>query len=362
MPSPGCQYSDEELLDVTFNEAASPALSSHLEHCAACRQRLQQLQKDVSTLTEAMSALATDKSPPRQAEDLPATIGTYYIVGKLGQGVRGNVYRAMHPELNIEVAIKIARQPVAEKERELLIREARLLVSMHHPALVRIRDLDFHEGRPFLVMDFVKGTNLEKYRRQKPLAPLEAAALVARMARAVAVLHGRGMVHQHLKPSNILIDQQGQPHLVDCCLARMSDLGAANSSQPGDDIRAFQAPEQRQPGQAISPQADVFALGGILFWLLTGQAPFGAPSATEVQGPSELGNMAGQLLAQPHLPAALRDICLRALAARPADRYARMDDLAEALERYIRRPQRWRLYLLAAGLAGLLALLLWRLW
>ncbi len=362
MPSPRCQYSDEELLNLSLDEASAPELSSHLEQCASCQDRLQQLQKEISTLTEALESLSsTDGSSQRRQEDLPATIGKYYVVGKLGQGGQAEVYRAMHPELNIEVAIKIGHQPVlADKERDLLIREARLLVSLNHPDLVRVRDLDFHNGRPFLVMDFIKGTNLEKFAREKPLGPRPAAALAARLARAMAAVHRQGVLHQDLKPTNILIDAQGQPHLVDFGIARLRDLWACGTAPPLGGTPAYMAPEQagNRP-QDILPQTDVFALGGILFFLLTGQAPFQGDSWEEVRGRIERGDIERDALLQPQVPGPLRAICLRALAPASKDRYASMEDLAAALERYAQRPQRLRRRLAAAFLVGLLALGLW---
>ena len=119
------------------------------------------------------------------------------------------------------MVLKLGRQPVGDDERASLVAEGRLLADLEHINLVRIYDLDFHNDRPFLVMEYVHGRNLEDYARDEPVTPRRAAELVAKLAGALAMVHRRGIIHRDIKPRNILIDEAGEPRLIDFGLARL---------------------------------------------------------------------------------------------------------------------------------------------
>jgi serine/threonine protein kinase len=204
----------------------------------------------------------------------PTAIGKYLVVGELGRGGQAQVFRALHPTLGRDVAIKWSHHAAGQDSLNLLLREGKVLSEFDHPAIVRVFDLDVHEGRPFLVMEYVRGSDLEQYAGRHSFSPRQAAALVARLARGLAVAHARGIIHQDIKPGNILVDEAGQPRLSDFGLARWEHQWAKdNSQQPSGGTLGYMAPEQLADSNAVSAASDTFALGGVLYYLLTGQCP-----------------------------------------------------------------------------------------
>src|SRR5262249_39835795 len=161
--------------------------------------------------------------------------------------------------------------------REPLVAEGRLLAELDHPNLARVYDLDFHQDRAFLVMEYVRGRSLDQYAKQEPLTPPRAAGLVAQGARALALLHRRGVLHLDIKPRNIVMDEAGRPRLIDFGLARLRHAWAAERDE-ADQIGGtvpYMAPEQaRGQSAGLGPRSDVFGLGATLYFLLVGRAPF----------------------------------------------------------------------------------------
>jgi serine/threonine protein kinase len=205
----------------------------------------------------------------------PGFIGKYRVIERIAAGGQATVFRAVHPTLSRDVAIKWSHRTAAEGDRDELVAEGRLLAEIDHPNLVRVHDLDFHEHRPFLVMDYVRGQTLKQFAEHNRLTPRRAAALVALVARAITAVHRRGITHQDLKPQNILITDDGEPKVLDFGLARLRRLWADETDQPGGGTLAYMAPEQaRCEFDKVGPWTDVFALGAVLYSLLTDQAPF----------------------------------------------------------------------------------------
>src|SRR5439155_1826266 len=143
----------------------------------------------------------------------PTAIGKYLVLGPLDRGGQAQVFRAIHPTLHKEVVIKLSRQIVGAgaADRDHLLAEGRLLAELDHSHLARVYDLDVYEDRAFLVMEYVRGRTLEQYARQEKPSPRQAVLLVARVARALAVAHRRGVTHRDVKPKNIVIDEGGEP-------------------------------------------------------------------------------------------------------------------------------------------------------
>ena len=340
--------SDHELLPLLSGDTTDVALSSHLAVCPSCRQRLEGLRGEVDDLR----LLQTLPFPPSAgpAAAWPAMIGRYLVVGPLSAGGQAEVYRAVHPTLDRELVVKLGHKPLEGRPdvRGLLIAEGKLLASLEHPNLVRVYDLDFHEGRPFLVMEYVRGRDLGQYAQEQRLGPRQAAALVARVARAVEVIHRRGIIHQDIKPQNVLIDQDGQPRLIDFGLARLRHAWDDCPGTPSGGTPSFMAPEQaRGETQRVGPASDLFALGGVLYLLLTGKPPFQGDSREGVLEKARRCDFDRDALRR--VPRRLRAICLKALAPAPEQRHAGAAALAGELERYVLLPRRAFL----AGAAGL---------
>jgi eukaryotic-like serine/threonine-protein kinase len=284
---------------------------------------------------------------------LPRMIGKYPVVSALAEGGQGQVFRGVHPTLGRNVVIKLGRQPIPAEGpgRDRLSREGKMLAELDHPNLVRVYDFDVEDNRPFLVMECVVGRTLDQYLNQEKPTPEEAARLVAQAARALAFAHRRGITHLDVKPQNLLIDDKGTVRVVDFGLARLERYGEA--AEDGDLLRGtvtYMAPEQaRLETDRIGPRSDVYALGGVLYFLLVGQAPHTGRTFLDALGKAAKGGWDPGALERAKVPASLRAICRRAMALEPEQRYARAEDLADELEAFLARPRRRRM-LLGIGL------------
>lgn len=349
---------DESLLPLLTDEPPGD-VRDHLADCPRCRRRLDSLRTEVSELR----ALATRPDPPPPpSAPRPALIGRYIVVGRIDSGGQSDVYRAVHPTLDRELVVKLGRapEPGGPDLRSLLVSEGKVLAGLDHPNLVRVIDMDYHDGRPFVVMELVRGRTLHALVQDRPVAPRDAARIVSRVARALEVVHARGIVHQDVKPQNIIIDETGEPRLIDFGLARFRHAWDAAGSPTGG-TPAFIAPEQaRGEVERVGPRSDVFALGGVLYFLLTRTQPFRGESVTEVRSKAAACAFDRELLNTPGVPRSLRAACLRAMAADPEKRQPGAGALADELDSFLGRNRRAFLAaggtaLVALGVAGYLA-------
>lgn len=299
---------------------------------------------------------------PRPAKAPAERIGKYVLVAPLASGGQADVYRALHPDLKIEVAIKVPRRRAnAFASLEELRAEAQTLAALSHPNLARVFDLGEHDGLPYLVSEYIRGRTLEQFAQDQCPTPREAALLVAKTARALSAAHTSGVVHLDIKPRNILVDEQGEPRLIDFGLAIRRH--AADQIEPeAGSLRGtlcFMSPEQAQGNhQSVGPRSDIFALGGVLFYLLTGQCPYDSDDWRQTLEQARQGNWRRELMVEKQVPRALQAICQRAMDVARERRFVTADELATELERYA-RPKPWtRRNLLAAGGVGVAALLL----
>ncbi|MBY0526401.1 MAG: protein kinase [Gemmataceae bacterium] len=356
---------DEEVLfPLIFGEPTSDEVKSHVSSCDSCQQRIERIKTDVASLRQTgfQTRPTTVSDSPRTVDEpavkRPATIGRFFIVGSLDKGGQGEVFRALHPTLGKDVAIKVSHKKLnGDTERDRLVAEGKLLAELDHPNLARVFDLDFHEGRPFLVMEYVRGQTLEQRAELEKFAPADAAVVVAQLARALATAHRRGVTHQDVKPRNILMDETGKPRLIDFGIARLRNAWSEGGQQPVGGTLGYMAPEQaRGEADRIGPRSDIFALGGVLYFLLTGEPPFAGTNAYLVQQQTTQGKLDLALLKSKGAPRALAAVCRRALSADPSDRYPNSDMLADDLDHFLRRPRRMRALALG-GVAAVLMLL-----
>src|SRR5262249_41724608 len=220
--------------------------------------------------TEPAAESESPTSPgPTEPPPRPESIGRYRIIGELDSGGQASVYRAVHPTLPRDLAIKIAHEP-SSIDRSLLRGDAAILCELDHPNLVRVYDLDIHEGRPFVAMEFVRGRNLQQAAEPARPSARQAGAWGAAGARAPEGVHRRGVVHQDIKPPNILLDESGRPRLIDFGMARWRHAWSEGQAGPSGGTLAFMAPEQaRCESGRIGAPSDLFALGAVLYFLLT---------------------------------------------------------------------------------------------
>jgi tetratricopeptide (TPR) repeat protein/tRNA A-37 threonylcarbamoyl transferase component Bud32 len=280
---------------------------------------------------------------------VPPVIPGYEILGVLGRGGMGVVYKARQKSLQRLVALKMILVG-AHASAEHLTRfrtEAEAVARLQHPNVVQIHEVGEHDGLPFFSLEFVEGGSLADHLDGTPWPPRQGAQLVETLARAMHAAHQRGIVHRDLKPGNILLQTQAQglqslgldlgvPKITDFGLAKKLDGTGPTASGALLGTPSYMAPEQTgHQSQAIGPATDVYALGAILYELLTGRPPFkgATPMDTVLQVVSEELVPPGRL--QPKMPCDLETICLKCLEKEPAKRYTTAQDLADDLHRFL---------------------------
>jgi WD40 repeat protein len=272
---------------------------------------------------------------------IPKQIGRFQIRGFLGAGAFGTVYRAYDPQLDREVALKVAQATAQSPERiQRFRREARAAAGLRHPNIVPLFEAGTADGHLYLASAFVPGMTLEDaLREENPdgLPPEQSAAVVRKLADALAYAHGQKVLHRDVKSANIILDPDGEPHLLDFGLARRSqDADRMTVAGAVLGTPAYLAPEVARGDQSPwTPAVDQYALGIVLYELLTGHTPFAGPieivlALHQTQDPERPSR------ANPQVPRDLDAICLKCLEKDPARRYKSAADLAADLDRFLR--------------------------
>jgi tRNA A-37 threonylcarbamoyl transferase component Bud32 len=268
---------------------------------------------------------------------VPAIPG-YTVLGELGRGGMGVVFKARPEQLGRIVALKmiLAGQFAGSEAIARFLAEAEAVARLQHPQVVQIFRIGDHEGRPFLEMEFVEGGSLADRLDGIPWPPVEAARAVELLALAVHHAHLKGIVHRDLKPANILLTLEGTPKITDFGLAKC--LGADQGLTRTDSIigsPSYMAPEQTGGGiHRLGPATDVYSLGAILYELLTGRPPFRAATILDTLEQVRSAAPAPPSRLVPGLPSDIETITLTCLHKDPARRYRTALGLADDLRRY----------------------------
>jgi WD40 repeat protein/serine/threonine protein kinase/tetratricopeptide (TPR) repeat protein len=343
----------------------------------------------VSSASTGLDALppqpGTVVQPPQQVEasvraSLAASVATlvpgYEILGVLGRGGMGVVYKARQTSLNRLVALKMIRSGAhaGSQERARFLVEAEAVARLSHPNIVQIHEIGEQDGCPYFSLEFVEGGSLDRMIDGTPQVPREAAALAQQLARAMQHAHEHGIIHRDLKPANVLLqgihhkdtkdtkDTKAEDHAGskqepplgpfgplclcgDLVLAKITDFGLAR--QLADDQRltqsgavmgspSYMAPEQaRGHGHAIGPLTDVYGLGAILYEMLTGRPPFKGASTAETLLLVTTAEPVPPRQLAPGIPRDLETICLKCLQKEPGRRYRSSGELADDLGRFL---------------------------
>ena len=313
---------------------------------------------------ESASALTYDFPPAGPpVTGLPRLPG-YEILDELGRGGMGVVYRARHLGLNRVVAVKMILAGSFADDR-LLTRfkaEAEVLARLQHPHIVQVYDIGTYEGKTYFTLEYIAGGSLDQHLHATPQPPLDAAALIAQLADGIHAAHEQGIVHRDLKPGNVLLlfsrapeAREGGSTAIDAdSIARafgarlndstpkITDFGLAK--QTSSHLTAtgvimgtpsYMAPEQAEAKREVGPAADIYALGAILYEMLTGRAPFVATTPLDTVMQVLNNDPVPPTKLQPKVPRDLETICLKCLHKDPVKRYATAADLAADLRRLL---------------------------
>jgi serine/threonine protein kinase/tetratricopeptide (TPR) repeat protein len=296
----------------------------------------QQERDDPASVDE--PARAATKS--ERVAQLAGEFGDYELLEEVGRGGQGVVFRARQKSLNRTVALKVISlgQWASEAHLKRFRREAEAAASLDHPNIVSIYDVGEHDGSCYFSMKFVEGGQLAEVVRRVPVSIRQAVEMIAKLSRTVHYAHQHGILHRDIKPGNILLDTNGEPHLADFGLARLVEAEKTVTwTEEMMGTPSYMAPEQVVGSNAqLTSATDVYGLGAVLYQLLTGHLPFAADTPYEtIRLLLETEPREPRLL-NPKLDRELSTICLKCLEKDPKRRYPSALALAEDLEHWLK--------------------------
>ena len=269
----------------------------------------------------------------------PEKIGIYEVKSELGRGGMATVYRAYDSRFEREVAVKVLPQELLHADPQFRLRferEAKIIAQLEHSAIVPVYDVGESEGQPYFVMRYMNGGSLAERIKAGVFTIDEAIQILGAIAPGLDEAHSKGIVHRDIKPSNILFDKRGNPYISDFGIAKLSQAQAGNVT--GSAIigtPAYMAPEQAQ-GNEVDGRADIYALGIILFEMLTGKQPYEAdtPMAVAIKHITDPVPQIRQT--NPKLPEGMDTIIQQAMAKNKTDRFSTAVDMTNALREVAR--------------------------
>ena len=279
---------------------------------------------------------AADVNRPAADGALPARIGRYRIVDRIGKGAMGVVYRARDEQLDRTVAVKVLMTDFAEEPdvRARFYREAQSAGRLLHRNIITIFDLGDDRGRAYIVMELLSGATLTEYMARPEAIDLESKIdLMAQVCEGLGAAHQAGIIHRDIKPGNLYVLSDGGLKILDFGVAR---LVTSSMTVRGHIIGtpSYMSPEQAT-GREIDHRSDIFSAGGVFYWMLSGRKPFAAPDLPSVLRKVQLEDPPP--LHEQEAPAPLARIVFRALAKDPGLRYQRISDMAGDLQRFKRQ-------------------------
>jgi serine/threonine protein kinase len=321
------------------SSSGSRGLHIRCPHCSNPVELLTDTRLESITCCTCGSAfsLVDSDDQTRQAPTLKR-IGRFELVARVGLGGFGTVWKARDTELERTVAVKIPRKgQLAPHEVEQFLREARSAAQLRHPNIVTVHEIGREDDTIFIVSDLIRGVSLCDWLSGATPGPREASRLMATIADAVEHAHEKGIIHRDLKPSNILIDEFGQPHIMDFGLAKR-EVGEISMTFDGQVLGtpAYMSPEQADGrGHWTDRRTDIYSLGVVLFRMLTGELPFRGNAQMQIQ------KRIAEDAPDPHslnrfLPRDLCTICLKCLERDPNRRFSTARELADELRRFER--------------------------
>lgn len=310
----------------TCVECGTPLPASGSGYCPLCCLRLAVESEDQTTAPAGVAL---------------HSVGAYELLEQVGEGGMGVVFKARQRALNRIVAVKMLRSGSLAGQAEIkrFRIEAQAAARLQHPNIVSIHEVGDQEGHLFFSMDFIQGRTLSQIAGRTPLPPVRAARYCRTIAQAIHHAHTQGVLHRDLKPGNVMIDAQDQPRITDFGLAKATDTDADLSLSGGIlGTPSYMSPEQAAGKRgAAAPATDIYAVGAILYDLLTGRPPFRADSPVETMRQVIESEPAPPRLLNARIDRDLETICLKCLAKDPRRRYDTAQELSDDLERYLNR-------------------------
>jgi serine/threonine protein kinase len=268
------------------------------------------------------------------------SLGRYHILEQLGEGGMAVVYKAFDTRLETEVAVKVIRtENILPSALDLTLkrfeREAKALARLTHPNIVKVTDYGEHEGKPYLVMPLLSGGNLKSKLTGKPILWQDVMQTLIPIADALGYAHKHDIIHRDVKPANILISEDGQPMLADFGVAKILEVEETmelTGTGVGIGTPEYMAPEQVTNNKLVDARADIYALGIVMFEMVTGRKPYIADTPMAVLIMHSRDPLPRPKSFVQNLPQTVENILLKALAKNPTDRYQTMAEFAKAME------------------------------
>jgi tRNA A-37 threonylcarbamoyl transferase component Bud32 len=286
------------------------------------------------------SATGLYESPAPEAGVRLRYFGDFELLEEIARGGMGVVWKARQTSLNRDVALKMIRAGALASPEEVqrFLREAEAAANLQHPNIVAIHEVGQHDGQHYFTMDYVAGRDLGALVEDGPLSPNQAAGYVKIIAEAIHFAHQRGILHRDLKPQNVLIDAADQPRITDFGLAKiMKDGSRLTQSGAIMGSPSYMPPEQAAGRHGdLGPASDVYALGAMLYELLTGRPPFRGATVLDTLLEVIEAEPVGPRRLKADIPPNLETICLKCLEKAPSARYPTARALSEELDRYLK--------------------------
>ncbi len=375
-----CEHELVEYCSGRLEPARAEEVQQHLEECETCSRATKRIKAQLSPLIdndafpsslalESTVLLATQEgeleeasidhllfSEPQDARAM-GRLGKYDVFRLIGRGGMGVVFQAQNEQLRRDVAIKILNRSLSASPvaRRRFIREARAAAAISHPNVVIIHDVDEHRGMPYIVMELVTGRTLRaEIRSLTTLDPLRVIRLSAQIAQGLASAHAQGVIHRDIKPGNIMLEHDvDRVKITDFGLARAAiDNVELTSRELAVGTPAYMSPEQIA-GKEVDGRSDLFAMGCVMYALLTGHSPFHGHTALEMARKVETHNPRNLHVLDSSIPKFLADIVEKLLQKDPEARFQSAAEVADILNRHLaalnQAPSNQLAYLLNAG-------------
>lgn len=259
-------------------------------------------------------------------------LGQYQVEEEIGRGGMATVYRATQKSIGRDVAIKVLPPNLTHDKTFLsrFYREVEIVAHLQHPHILPVYDFGEYEGLPYIVMAYLRGGTLSERMSHGPLSIAEIERIIRQVADALEYAHSRGIIHRDFKPSNVLLDEQGNTYLADFGLAKVTEATMQITGTGILGTPTYMAPEQAEPGD-LTPAADVYALGVTVFQMLTGRVPYEAPTPLGVVLAHVTHPIPNIQHIRPDLPDITQSVISRAMAKKVMERYSTPTHLANAI-------------------------------